>query len=110
MPPAVTSIRTCSFRSARPGPRCARSTRQNGSAGPARRRASAWPGRWTNRLPMVCGEAPRRTSGALSETYGEVTTTSQEGDDDDSYQRAEHREHGTQVLDGRHAGTAPWKT
>jgi hypothetical protein len=45
----------CSSRSARPGPRCATLTRRNGSAGPARRRLSTWPGRWTTQSPMVYG-------------------------------------------------------
>jgi hypothetical protein len=36
------------------GPRCARSTRRNGSAGPAQRTPRAWPGRWTTGSPRAC--------------------------------------------------------
>lgn len=34
------------------------------SAGAARCKPGAWPGRWTTGSPMACGEAPRRTSAA----------------------------------------------
>jgi len=47
------------------GPACARSAKRNRSAGPARRKPSAWPGRWITGSSMACGEAPPGKSGAL---------------------------------------------
>ena len=66
MPPACTSIRTCSSRSAPSGPDWIRSTRQNGSARPAQCNSGAWPGRWTCAPYRGSGEAPPTTSDATS--------------------------------------------